>query len=365
MSSVIATPVLQPLTACRLPSKHNSSLPQSTIPYVVCPSVKYISRYHLGPSLRRRTTSSLDTAWRTRPTQVLEHESLASVGTRLTKHADILLVRYDTPSPLPSLPVAPQTTLPTLSQATNKPRAPVLHYNLSTPTFPIGPSDLVFTSIFIQPADPGVSIRSASLLIERRIDLHEIEGPTPSSVSSPSSPSPFAYQASTTPQPIAITSSAPEPSEGRQTRHSDLLAHGRASRSTMTIDSNASSATITSRTPLMNSPSVDSQTNLLDYSPHPPATPVSPSTPSEFMQPRKSLVSTVAAAEGAGFTFDRENGVWSKTISCAWPASRSHWKWGMGETMRGGLGAVTFWVRAKVCNSEWAISLQKKQFVRR
>ncbi|KAI0689134.1 hypothetical protein BC835DRAFT_1257834, partial [Cytidiella melzeri] len=105
---------------------------------------------------------------------VLEHASMASVGSRLLKHFDLMLIRYDTPPPLPSPSIAalpfPQTIL---SHATNKPRAPVLHYNLSTPTHPIGPSDLLFTSVFIQPLDPSVSIRSASLLVERRIDLHE------------------------------------------------------------------------------------------------------------------------------------------------------------------------------------------------
>lgn len=278
------------------------------------------------------------------PTPVLEHESLASVGSRLLKHADILLVRHDTPPPLLSPSATPQTTLPTLSHATNKPRAPVLHYNLSTPTFPIGPSDIVFTSVFIQPVDPTVSIRSASLLVERRIDLHEIEAPTSSTVSSPASPSPFAYQASGSPLPISVSSSAPESRENMHDRH------GLASRSTMTIDSdsNASSITITSRTPLVSSPSADSQTNLLDYPSPPPITPISPSTPSEYGQPRKSLVTTVAAAEGAGFAFDKENGVWSKTISLPWPAARSHWRWGMGESMRGNLAAVSFWVRVKV-----------------
>ncbi|KAI0086327.1 hypothetical protein BDY19DRAFT_354904 [Irpex rosettiformis] len=152
------------------------------------------------------------------------------------------------------------------------------------------------------------------------------------------------------PQPISISSSAPEPGESRQSRHGDLLTYDKSFRSTTTIDSNsnASSITITSRTPLVSSPSTDSQASSLDYPSQPPVTPISPSTPSEYMQLRKSLVNTVAAAEGTGFAFDKANGVWSKTISCAWPASRSHWKWGMGETMRGSLGAVSFWVRVKV-----------------
>ena len=110
---------------------------------------------------------------------------MASVGSRIVKQFDLLLIRHDIPPPLPpptppqsgALTVSSSSTTPTLSHATNKPRAPVLHYNLSTPPNPIGPSDLLFTSVFIRPLDPSVLIRSASLLVERRIDLHDVDPP--------------------------------------------------------------------------------------------------------------------------------------------------------------------------------------------
>jgi hypothetical protein len=269
---------------------------------------------------------------------VLEHASLASVGSRLLKQFDLVLIRYDTPSPLPS-PAAPTPSnshIPTLSLVTNKPRAPVLHYSLSTPSNPVGPSDLVFTSLFIRPADPSVSIRSASLIVERRIDLNEVEA-------SAAWVSPFAYQPSSDlSQPISVTSSAPDSYEARQeTYASDFL----PSRSSSTVDTAISSATITSRTALVTPPSE----SRAGYSSSPPVSPGSRPSSADAAQPNKTVVSTVAAAEGAAFALDKETNVWSKTISLTWPAARSQWKWAMGESMRGCLGAVTFWVRVKVC----------------
>ena len=196
----------------------------------------------------------------------------------------------------------------TLSHATNKPRAPVLHYNLSTPPYPIGPSDLLFTSVFIRPLDPSVLIRSASLLVERRIDLHDVEPPllTPP------------------PPPMHVSASLPE-----ATSDPDGFAYTAPSYSSMTVDSTMSVATATSRTPLL---------------PHSQSSPAPvPPPPSH-----KTIVSTVAAAEGTSFTLDRDSGVWNKTISLQWPAARSHSRWAMGETMRGSLGAISFWVRVKV-----------------
>lgn len=257
---------------------------------------------------------------------VLDHAPLASVGSRILKYFDLMLIRYDIPPPLPP-PTPPSaaaltpssSSTPTLSHVTTKPRAPVLHYNLSTPTYPIGPSDLLFTSLFVRPVDSAVSIRSASILVERRIDLHDLE------LSAPSGPQ------------IALSTSLPE-------RDDDNFAYRAPSHSTLTVDSTASTCTINSRTPLI--PHSDSPTST---TPAPSSYPyLLPATPGDGSSNHKTLTTTVAAAEGSAFALDRETGVWNKTISLQWPAARSHSRWAMGETMRGSLGAVSFWMRVKV-----------------
>ncbi|EKM55669.1 uncharacterized protein PHACADRAFT_256454 [Phanerochaete carnosa HHB-10118-sp] len=274
------------------------------------------------------------TYWRVEA--VLEHVPLASVGTRLLKQLDILLIRHDIPPPLPppspshaALVASSSSSLtPALLLATNKPRAPVLHYNLSTPTCPIGPSDLLITSLFIRPLDPSVTVRSASLLVERRIDLHDLELP-------PLTPGGSSYAC-----------------RNASLLNTTAFAYLAPLQSSSTLDSAVSTSTVTSRTPLI--PQTTSASSSTTSSP--PSTPVSPSpfsyaspsTPGESSHHHKTLTSAVALAEGTSFAFDKGTGVWNKTISLQWPAARSHSRWAMGETMRGSLGAVSFWVRVKV-----------------
>ncbi|PSS37421.1 hypothetical protein PHLCEN_2v725 [Hermanssonia centrifuga] len=304
------------------------------------------------------------TFWRVEA--VLEHAPSPSVGSRIVKYFDLALIRYDIPPSLPPPTPSsydhpssdPSTSLtPTLPHVTNKPRAPVLHYNLSTPTYPIGPSDLLFTSLFLRPRDPSVSIRSASLLVERRIDLLDADLPL--------SPS----QAPTSPHPprIAISSSLPEREANVREGESYAMAHSlAASHSTSTIDSVASTSTVTSRSPLIPyshshsqtphsplpthqapKPLHTSYTDPLSYTSHSSmASPTSPTSPPS--DPQKTLTTTVAASSFPSFSLDPSTGVFSKTLSLPWPASRSHSRWSMGETMRGSLGSVTFWVRVKV-----------------
>ncbi|KAI0340586.1 hypothetical protein BDW22DRAFT_383736 [Trametopsis cervina] len=275
---------------------------------------------------------------------VLEHAPIPSVGSRIMKSFDLLLIRYDLPPPLPDVhpPLvaasqhaasSSESPLPVLSYATSKPRAPVLQYNISTPSYPIGPSDLLFISVFIRPLDRTVSIRSASVLVERRIELYDAET---------HSPSPFAHQFAHNihSPPISVSSSAPDPHEDRKEFYDGDTAYDMASRSTLTI---ASSVTVTSRSPLLDTSNTDSPHMVSSPTTIVPTSPISPTT----AQSNKSIVNTIAAAEGNAFNFDKETGVWSKTISLPWPV-RSHSRWSMGETMRGSLGAVSFWVRMKV-----------------
>lgn len=126
---------------------------------------------------------------------------MIGVGNRLVRYFDLPLIRYDSPSP-PS--ISPPPPLPTdpLALKTNKPRAPVIRYNIAVPSTPVGPNDLVCTSLYLQPLDPNVAIRSASLIVERRIDLRACVPPSPitgGSASEPATPSSASASGSVTP----------------------------------------------------------------------------------------------------------------------------------------------------------------------
>ncbi|KAK7693262.1 hypothetical protein QCA50_002829 [Cerrena zonata] len=120
------------------------------------------------------------TFWRVEA--VIEHVPISGVGSRLLRYFDLPLIRYDVPPP--PTPLSPTSPSPASQAATPHtlyhphPKTPspqaILDYNLSTPQLPVGPSDLVFTSIYLRPLDPSLSIRSASVFIERRIELHSV-----------------------------------------------------------------------------------------------------------------------------------------------------------------------------------------------
>ncbi|KJA20222.1 hypothetical protein HYPSUDRAFT_111166, partial [Hypholoma sublateritium FD-334 SS-4] len=96
---------------------------------------------------------------------VLHHAPIVGVGARQVRHFELPLVRYDLPPPRPLAP--PQ------QHETAKPRAPRIRYSIHPPTGPIGPQDLVSIPIHLQPLDHAVSVRSASVIVERRIVLHD------------------------------------------------------------------------------------------------------------------------------------------------------------------------------------------------
>ncbi|KZT65492.1 hypothetical protein DAEQUDRAFT_676841, partial [Daedalea quercina L-15889] len=106
------------------------------------------------------------TFWRLEAT--IDHIPITGVGHRLLRYFDLSLIRYDVPSYSLSTPALSPAS-PYLQ--TNKPRAPSVRYNVSTPDRPVGPSDIIFASVTVQPLDPAVSVRSAVVTVERRIDL--------------------------------------------------------------------------------------------------------------------------------------------------------------------------------------------------
>ena len=289
---------------------------------------------------------------------VLDHVPLVGVGSRIFRCFDLPFVRYDIPPPLPSPSPSPSpsshhasSTPHTLYHPTFRPRTPVLRYNLSTPVLPIGPSDYVFTSIHLRPLNPAVSIRSATVIIERRIDLHHVT-PTshtftvhapdlPPEDPQPPSPIPSRFRSSrstrpstTSTLPISVSSSMPESSAVPR-------------RSPYSFTPNHSSSTIDTAPP---TPSASTYTITSPLLPPPPPTPHLPSPSTPVDAPSKSLTSIIAYADSGvgGFAVDHASGVWSKTVSIQWPKPRSHHHWAQGETSRSDLANVTFWVRVKV-----------------
>lgn len=234
---------------------------------------------------------------------VLEHSIPSKSDPVFSKHFDLLLTRHDVPPPLSPSPIPSGPDInPALPFRTDKPRAPVLHYSISTPTHAIGPTDLLFTSVFIRPADTSVTLRSASLLIERRLVLYDLDRP----VSPPST-----------------------------SRSHALVTPGPSSSERVSIDHNVFAFGVA------RSPSWSSTTAPSFAYPSPP-------TSSEATGRPKMVTTTVAVAQAATFSLDRATGVWTKTLSLQWPTSKGQSRWPIGETVSGALGAVSFWVKVKV-----------------
>ena len=256
---------------------------------------------------------------------VLNHLPISAVGCRQVRHFDLSLVRYDVPSSIPIPSGSDQLVL----LQTNKVRAPKLRYSIHPPKSAIGPMDLVSIPLHLQPLDHDVSIRSASVVVERRITLND--NPTPSSSwlpleglyskssnSSLQKPSPSPRRSSTSPSPSHSPSwnGLPLPSE------SDLAPSPHSAGSTVTPD--ASYLSPTSESSPMNSPA----------SPH--------------SSPCKVVTNPIASAESSGNFVRDQNGVYSKTLTLQWPSAKSRSLWAIGETVTSDLVSVKFFLRTKV-----------------
>lgn len=225
---------------------------------------------------------------------------------------------------------------------TSKPRAPRIRYSVDTPPNAIGPNDLVSIGIRLQPTDPTVSLRSASVTIERRIQLLDNSNNT-----LPSPPTSGINSSSRSPSPLhleipASASSTSVFSNAQTAPHLDkLIANPEGFISTSSLAS--SNPTITPHSIFPSSTSVASSTRpLLPSSSTPPPTSNSP-------HQTKLIVNTIAEAEASGrFTRDT-NGVWNKTMTLQWPAAKSHSRWAVGETIQSDLVCVRYYVRIKVC----------------
>ncbi|KAI1787911.1 hypothetical protein LXA43DRAFT_975083 [Ganoderma leucocontextum] len=304
---------------------------------------------------------------------ILDHVPIPSVGSRIVRYFDLALIRYDLP---PSLnPSPPQHAL--LHQ-TCKPRAPVVRYNVATPSSPVGPSDIVHTTLLLQPVDPAVAIRSATVSIERRIELHNTPAaPTPLVTTginhaAAASASPVTAFAPASPSPSSSTNSDEDASTpttsrfGWGSRSNPQSPYGSfpPGPSQSTFDSVATTLSSSSTFPLLSPSSTKSSNGTsspipIPRIPSPSLPPPSPSPSSVSASPTvssvpstnddvlKALTLTLTTADVTSFACD-SSGIWVKSVPLQWPENRSNARWAVGETMQSDFASVRFYVRTKL-----------------
>ncbi|KIY51075.1 hypothetical protein FISHEDRAFT_37847, partial [Fistulina hepatica ATCC 64428] len=106
----------------------------------------------------------------------VEHIPIPRVGSRILKHFDLPFVRYSLPDPL----LINTTSRRSYIQTARPGATAHLRYRIDLPTAPVGPLDLISISIYLQPLSPSVSIRRASVVIERRIRYRDSGSSHPS-----------------------------------------------------------------------------------------------------------------------------------------------------------------------------------------
>lgn len=257
----------------------------------------------------------------------MNHVPKAGVGARQVKHSEMLLVRHDLPKHM-STPRIHDDSEPELRLETNKPR---IRYCINTPSQqPVGPHDLLSVPILLRPIDSKVAIRSASLIIERRLKLNSVISTAKSSSLKPHDPL-KAEPPTPSSSFSSSSSSSPSPIEGPP---SDFIG------STPSLDSTTSSnPTITPHTiyPFSQS-AAEMQPLVSSESPEPPPE----------VHPSKLIVHPVATAESSGpFTLSA-SGNWSKTLTIQWPTAKSNSRWAVGETTKSDMASVRFYIRVKV-----------------
>ncbi|KAJ3811540.1 hypothetical protein F5876DRAFT_39439 [Lentinula aff. lateritia] len=248
----------------------------------------------------------------------ISHAHISGIGTRLTKHVDLPLVRYDLPAFLPSPRIYMHITAAYLDRVVTKPKGLALQYTVWAPREPIGPTDLLPISIHVLPKERNISIRSASVVVERRIQFNESQSPVSTSSSS-------AIPISPTPSVSSFMTYSPA---------SQKFPVSSRSFSTMTSPQSGypSSVSLASDVrPLLPQPQYsrdrsDSSESLVG----------------------KPIVLPIAASESSGPFSQAENGIWSKTLTVQWPSAKPSSRWGIGETIHSDLVSVRFFARVKI-----------------
>lgn len=204
----------------------------------------------------------------------------------------------------------------------------MIRYSINSPQIPIGPLDLVSISIHLLPVDHGVAIRSASVIIERRIQLHDQPQNGSGSISVPQTPTNLQSSPSSSPQQLSTPCS-----QFPKSSYSP----------TASFQENPLPDVMPSTLSLTSTPGTISSSSL---------TIASESTPilhPNFLGSTKLVVNPIVGTESSGNLYRDENGVSSRTLTLQWPAAKSHSLWAIGETISSALVTVKYFVRTKVC----------------
>ncbi|KAF9533487.1 hypothetical protein CPB83DRAFT_873536 [Crepidotus variabilis] len=276
---------------------------------------------------------------------VLSHVSLNGIISRQVRHFDLNLVRYDVP---PWIPTSLKPD-PFLGQIINKPRAPRIRYSVYPPRTAVGPLDLVSIPIHLQAVDRDISIRGASVTVERRIFLNE--NPSPASSSSvprgSTQPSPTYPHLPPNPSSSSLSKDLYEPtlvySSRANSTSAETLPPDYDDIAAESASLNSSNPTITPGTVYTSVASPPSGSNSSPLPPH----------SSQFTN-AKVVAHTIASVESSGSFSQDSNGILSKTLTLQWPASKSRYRWAIGETISSDLVSVRFFVRTKISvSSPW------------
>ncbi|KAF9065295.1 hypothetical protein BDP27DRAFT_1332216 [Rhodocollybia butyracea] len=250
--------------------------------------------------------------WRVEAT--IHHAHISGIGSRLVKHIDLPLVRYDASASPPS------SQSLHLDRVITKPKSfvPLLRYCISAPKSPIGPTDLLPISIHVLAEDPNISIRSATVVVERRILFNEQS-------------------------PVSASAAIPIPKSS-----SDSLFLSSSSPSSQSLPS-GKPIFGGALTPLSSGcPSTVSLAN--DARPLLPPKHRIASDSSESLNAGKNIVLPITGSESSGpFTQQTpDSKIWSKTLTVQWPSAKPSSRWGIGETIHSDLVSIRFYARVKI-----------------
>ncbi|KAJ7063135.1 hypothetical protein C8F01DRAFT_58658 [Mycena amicta] len=272
-------------------------------------------RITIPPNVAGFSTASYASVYKCswRVEAIVNHPPMLGVGSRLIKHSELPLVRFDVPR-LFSLSTSKTPPDPALSEdIISHPHLPPIRYAVDSPNSAIGPLDLLTLSIQLLPSAP-VTFRSASLIVERRLSMKELSrGATASPNASPIVPTSHPSWSLPIPQ-RTTSSSSPSPASSYQETSSPL------------------SSTVTLQPP-------DSRSTA------------------------SLLVNSIAAAESSGHFSLSDSGVWRQTLTLQWPAAKSHSRWSIGESIESDLVSVRFFARLKlvVSSSHGTESVELKE----
>ncbi|KAJ3763756.1 hypothetical protein EV360DRAFT_32934 [Lentinula raphanica] len=249
--------------------------------------------------------------WRVEAT--IHHAHISGIGTRLNKHVELPLVRYDLPPFLPSPRPLMHVDAGQLDRFVTKPKNLSLRYTIWAPREPIGPTDLLPISIHILPEAQNITIRSATVVVERRIQFNESPSPVSASPTSsiPVSPITSTYSPTSQQFPVSTRSfSAVTPLQSGYTSTTSLASDTR---------------------PLLPQPQYpkirsDSSESLVG----------------------KPIILPIVGSESSGPFSRADNGIWSKTLTVQWPSTKPSSRWGIGETIHSELVSVRFFARVKI-----------------